>query len=153
MPGMNSALSNDNPTIAAAFRSALLHQGIFVLAVFAVLALAWLVIREWGGPALTRADSRVNAEPEPAGRQLLRIGFGVIWIFDGLLQAQPDMPGGLAAQALEPTASSSPSWVQDIVNWAGTSWSYHPIEAAAATVWIQIGIGAWLIAAPRGPWS
>ena len=58
MPGMNSGLSSDNPTIVAAFRSALLHQGIFVLAVFAVLALAWLVIREWGRPALTRAGLR-----------------------------------------------------------------------------------------------
>ena len=55
MPGMNSGLSNNNSTIVAAFRSALLHQGILVLAVFAVLALAWLVVREWGRPALTRA--------------------------------------------------------------------------------------------------
>ena len=39
------------------------------------------------------------------------------------------------------------------MNWAGTSWSYHPIQAGAAAVWIQIGIGAWLITARRGPWS
>jgi cytochrome oxidase Cu insertion factor (SCO1/SenC/PrrC family) len=153
MPGMNSGLSNDNPTIAAAFRSALLHQGIFVLAVFAVLALAWLVIREWGRPALTRADSGVNAGPEPAGRQLLRIGFGVLWIFDGLLQAQPAMPVGLPSQVIQPAAATSPGWVQHIVNWAGTSWSYHPIQAGASAVWIQIGIGVLLITAPRGSWS
>ena len=131
MPGMNSGLSSDNPTIVAAFRSALLHQGIFVLAVFAVLALAWLAIREWGPPVLTRADSGVNAGPEPAGRQLLRIGFGVIWIFDGLLQAQPAMAEGLPSQVIQPAAATSPGWVQQIVNWAGTSWSYHPIQAGA----------------------
>jgi cytochrome oxidase Cu insertion factor (SCO1/SenC/PrrC family) len=148
MPGMNSGLNSNNATLVAAFRSALLHQGLWVLLIFAMLAVAWIAVREWLRPPRPRP-----AAPEPAWRQLLRIGFGVIWIFDGLLQAQPDMPGGLPAQAIEPTASSSPSWVQDIVNWAGTSWSYHPIEAAAATVWIQIGIGAWLIAAPRGPWS
>jgi cytochrome oxidase Cu insertion factor (SCO1/SenC/PrrC family) len=153
MPGMNSGLTNNNPTIVAAFRSALLHQGILVLAVFAVLALAWLVIREWGRPALTRAGSRVNAEVEPAGRQLLRIGFGVIWIFDGLLQAQPAMALGLPSQVIQPAAATSPGWVQHIVNWAATSWSYHPIEAGASAVWIQIGIGVLLIAAPRGPWS
>jgi cytochrome oxidase Cu insertion factor (SCO1/SenC/PrrC family) len=153
MPGMNSGLSNDNPTIVAAFRDALLHQGIFVLVVFAVLALAWLVIREWWRPALTRTGARVSAEPEPAGRQLVRIGFGVMWIFDGLLQAQPAMAEGLPAQVIQPAAATSPGWVQHIVNWAGTSWSYHPIQAGAAAVWIQIGIGVLLIAAPRGSWS
>jgi cytochrome oxidase Cu insertion factor (SCO1/SenC/PrrC family) len=153
MPGMTSGLSSDNPTIVAAFRSALLHQGIFVLAVFAVLALAWLIIREWLRPALTWAGSRVSAAPEPAWRQLLRIGFGVIWIFDGLLQAQPAMAEGLPSQVVQPAAVNSPSWVQHIVNWAGTSWSYHPIQAGASAVWIQIGIGVWLITAPRGSWS
>jgi cytochrome oxidase Cu insertion factor (SCO1/SenC/PrrC family) len=153
MPGMNSGLSSNNPTIVAAFRSALLHQGIFVLAVFAVLALSWLVIREWGRPALTRAGSRLDAGPEPAARQLLRIGFGVIWIFDGLLQAQPAMAEGLPSQVIQPAAATSPGWVQHLVNWAGTSWSYHPIQAGASAVWIQIGIGVLLITAPRGCWS
>jgi cytochrome oxidase Cu insertion factor (SCO1/SenC/PrrC family) len=148
MPGMNSGLNSNNATLVAAFKSALLHQGLWVLLIFAVLAVAWVGVREWVRPPRPQP-----AGPEPAWRQLLRIGFGVIWIFDGLLQAQPDMPGGLPSQVIEPTASSSPGWVQDIVNWAGTSWSYHPVEAAASTVWIQIGIGAWLLAAPRGPWS
>jgi cytochrome oxidase Cu insertion factor (SCO1/SenC/PrrC family) len=153
MPGMNSGLSNNNSTIVAAFRSALLHQGILVLAVFAVLALAWLVVREWGRPALTRAGSGVGAGPEPGWRQLLRIGFGVLWIFDGLLQAQPAMAVGLPSQVIQPAAATSPGWVQHIVNWAGTSWSYHPIQAGASAVWIQIGIGVLLITAPRGSWS
>ena len=98
-----------------------------------------------GGPASGR-----RARP---WRELLRIGFGVLWIIDGLLQGQPGMPAGLPSQVIEPAASSSPGWVQHIVNWAGTTWSYHPIQAGAAAVWIQIGIGVWLIAAPRGLWS
>jgi len=77
----------------------------------------------------------------------------VLWIFDGILQAQPKMAGGLATQVIEPIAASSPGWVQHLVNWGGTVWSYHPIQAGAASVWIQVGVGAWLIAAPRGPWS
>ena len=60
------------------------------------------------------------------------------------------MAAGLPSNVIEPTAAASPGWVQHVVNWAGTTWSYHPVQAAAATVWIQVGIGAWLLAAPRG---
>jgi cytochrome oxidase Cu insertion factor (SCO1/SenC/PrrC family) len=151
MPGMNSGLNSNNPTLVAAFRNALLHQGIIVLLVFAVLAVAWVATREWIRPSIARAASTATAEP--AWRRLLRIGFGVLWIVDGLLQAQPAMAVGLPSQVIQPTAASSPGWVQHAVNWAGTTWSYHPIQAGASAVWIQVGIGAWLIAAPRGAWS
>src|SRR5215469_3586869 len=146
---MNSGLNSSNPTLVAAFRDALLHQGIIVFLVFAVLAVAWVAVREWLRPAAAAG----RGGPEPAWRELLRIGFGVLWILDGLLQAQPAMAVGLPAQVIEPTAANSPGWVQHVVNWAGTSWSYHPIQAGASAVWIQVGIGVWLIAAPRGPLS
>jgi cytochrome oxidase Cu insertion factor (SCO1/SenC/PrrC family) len=146
MPGMNSGLDIDDPAVVAAFRSALLHQGLVALLVFAVLSGAWLGLRAW-----SRAGTGgTPAAPDPAGRLLLVIGFGNLWLFDGFLQAQPGMPVGLPAQGIEPTAASSPSWVQHIVNWGVTSWSYHLIPASAAAVWIQVGLGVWLLAAPRG---
>jgi cytochrome oxidase Cu insertion factor (SCO1/SenC/PrrC family) len=43
--------------------------------------------------------------------------------------------------------------VQHLVNWAGSIWSYHPVQASASAVWIQVGIGIWMVAAKRGPWS
>jgi cytochrome oxidase Cu insertion factor (SCO1/SenC/PrrC family) len=84
---------------------------------------------------------------------LLRVGFGLLWILDGFLQAQPKMAVGLPSQVIQPVAANSPAWVQHLVNWGGTVWSYHPIQAGAASVWIQVGIGAWLLVAVRGPWS
>ena len=63
------------------------------------------------------------------------------------------MAAGMPSQVIEPAAASSPAWVQHLVNWGGTAWSYHPIQAGAAAVWIQAGIGLWLIVAARGPWS
>src|SRR5215469_1000623 len=133
---MDSGLNTSNPTLVAAFRNALLHQGIIAFLVFAVLAVAWVAVREWlrpqaaawaaGAPAKQRMAGGPGAEPpeetlpEPAWRQLLRIGFGVLWILDGLLQAQPAMAVGLPAQVIEPTAASSPGWVQHVVKWAGT---------------------------------
>jgi len=155
VPGMNSGLSPGDPVLIAAFRSALLHQGVIALVMIVLLGLAGATLRVW--PTRTAdADGAAAAgagNPEPRGRRLLRTGFGVLWIFDGLLQAQPKMAGGLATQVIGPAAASSPAWVQHLVNWGGTIWSYHPVEAAAASVWIQVGIGAWLIAAGGGAWS
>jgi cytochrome oxidase Cu insertion factor (SCO1/SenC/PrrC family) len=156
MPGMNSGLSDTSPTIVAAFRAALLHQGLVILAILVVLALAWVSVREFV-PSVRglarRGYGRPAAGPEPAGRRLLRIGFGILWIVDGVLQAQPAMPAGLPSNVIEPSAAGSPAWLQHAVNWAASGWSYHPIQAGAAAVWIQVGIGAWLLLAPAGPIS
>ncbi len=160
MPGMNSGLNAGDPTVIAAFKAALLHQGLIALLIFALLGLAWLTVRAWLPAAAARDSAGMVAEgtsapaaAEPAWRQLLRIGFGLLWIFDGILQAQPKMAVGMPSQVIEPIAASSPRWVQQVVNWAGTNWSYHPMQAGAAAVWIQVGIGIWLLTAPRGPLS
>ena len=154
---MNSGLNPADPTLVAAFRSALLHQGAIALIAIVFLWLIWATARTWRvAPAAaegTAASPAAGTAAEARGRQLLRIGFGLLWVFDGILQAQPKMAGGLAAQVIEPTAAASPAWVQHLVNWGGTAWSYHPIQAGAASVWIQVGIGGWLIIASRGPWS
>jgi cytochrome oxidase Cu insertion factor (SCO1/SenC/PrrC family) len=155
VPGMNTGLNPDDPAVVAAFRAALLHQGLIALLIFAVLGTAWTGARAWRH-ARSRGDPAAvpgPADPEPAGRLLLVIGFGNLWLFDGILQAQPKMALGLPSQVIEPTAASSPLWVQHVVNWAGTTWSYHPMQAAAAAVWIQAGIGIWILAAPRGALS
>ena len=156
---MNSGVNVNDPTVIAAFKSALLHQGIIALLIFAVLGFAWLTVRAWLPAAAQPGDQAGPGGPpaatqaEPDWRQLLRVGFGLLWVFDGILQAQPKMAIGLPSQVIEPIAASSPRWVQHLVNWAGTSWSYHPLQAGASAVWIQVGIGIWLLAASRGPLS
>jgi cytochrome oxidase Cu insertion factor (SCO1/SenC/PrrC family) len=150
MPGMNSGLNPADPVIVAAFRSALLHQLAIVGIIFLLLLLAWGATRgrvTAGGQAAQAPAARWR---EPRARSLLRIGFGILWVFDGILQAQPKMAAGLPSQVIEPAASSSPGWVQHLVNSGGTIWSFHPIQAGAASVWIQAGIGVWLIVAVRG---
>jgi cytochrome oxidase Cu insertion factor (SCO1/SenC/PrrC family) len=162
---MNSGVNVNDPAVIAAFKSALLHQGIIALLIFGLLGLAWITVRAWL-PTAAQADGPADpgtpagpgrlpaaAWAEPAWRQVLRVGFGLLWVFDGILQAQPKMAIGLPSQVIEPSAASSPHWVQQVVNWAGTTWSYHPLQAGAAAVWIQVGIGIWLLAAPRGSWS
>jgi cytochrome oxidase Cu insertion factor (SCO1/SenC/PrrC family) len=153
MPGMNSGINVSDPTVVAAFKAALLHQGLIALLIFAALGVAWVTVRAW--PRAPAQDEAAAGTPgpalaEPAWRQLLRIGFGLLWVFDGILQAQPKMAVGLPSQVIEPIAASSPRWVQQVVNWAGTNWSYHPMQAGAAAVWIQVGIGIWMLMAARG---
>ena len=150
MPGMNSGLNPADPTIVAAFRSALVHQWVIVALIFVLLLVAWGATRAWaGGHGATAAGSPAPWH-EPRARRLLRVGFGILWVFDGILQAQPQMAGGLPQEVIKPAAATSPAWVQHLVNWGGSIWTYHPIQAGAATVWIQVGIGMWLIFAPRG---
>ena len=154
MPGMNSGPNINDPTVVAAFRNALLHQGLVALLIFAALGIAWASLRAWWRARphgdLAAPGPVGPAGTEPAGRQLLIIGFGNLWLFDGFLQAQPGMALGLPSQGIVPTSAASPLWVQHLVSWAVTGWSYHPVQAAAAAVWIQVGLGIWLLAAPRG---
>ena len=149
---MNSGLYASDPAVVAAFRTALIHQGIAALLIFLLASAAWAGARGRLTP-IPSAGKAAALTAEPAGRRLLRIGFGLLWIFDGLLQAQPAMAAGLPSQVIAPTAVSSPRWVQHVVDWGAMTWSYHPIQAGTAAVWIQVGIGIWLMAASEGPWS
>ncbi len=154
MSGMGSTLQLNNPTVVAAFRSALIHQGIMALLIFFLLAMIWVSVREWvPRPRTSFGPAAGELAAEPRGRQILRIGFGVLWILDGLLQAQPAMPLGLATNVTQPAADGSPGWVHGLVDFAAKGWTYHPVSAAAAAVWIQVGIGIWLLTAARGRWS
>ncbi len=157
MSGMNSGINVNDPTVIAAFKLAVVHQGIIALLIFALLGFAWITVRAWL-PAAQAATGAAGSTPaavvaEPAWRRLLRIGFGLLWVFDGILQAQPKMAIGLPSQVIQPAAASSPHWVQQVVNWAGTTWSYHPMQAGASAVWIQVGIGIGMRASSRGPLS
>lgn len=159
MPGMGSAPQTNDPAIVSAFHAALAHQGLVILALLALLAIAWNVVRTVQYRRLVASGSTALTAPattyaaEPVARRFLRIGFGGLWLLAGLLQMQEAMPLGLPTNVLHPAAASSRGWVQAIVNVAITIWNKHPVEAAAATVWIQIGIGVFLIVAPRGRWS
>ena len=107
MPGMNSGINVNDPIVVAAFKAALLHQGIIALLIFATLGLAWITIRAWLPGAAAGGTAGPDGQPapvlaEPAWRQLLRIGFGLLWIVDGILQGQPQMAVGI------PSRSSSP---------------------------------------------
>ena len=71
MLGMNSGVNINDPTVAAAFKAALLHQGLIVLLIFAVLGLAWITVRAWlPAPARDGATPQRRARRYPHWRSL-----------------------------------------------------------------------------------
>ena len=159
MPGMGRSLQTGNSLIVSAFHTELLHQLLFILLVGALCAIGFNVVRtvqyrrlkEHGQNSFPTSPR--FSTPEPTARRVLRVGFGCLWILDGLLQLQSAMPLGLPSGVIQPAAATSPGWVQHLVNSGLSIWTNHPIQAASATVWIQVGLGLWLLVAPRGRWS
>ncbi len=155
---MSTGLSVNNPTIVSAFYNELLRQGLVVALIVLLVAAAWSVTRsaQLRRAAMVRqgqARDLTASAPEAPARRLLRISFGILWIFDGILQGQASMPLGMAPSVIQPAAATSPGWVQHFDNAIVTVWTYHPVAAPAAVVWIQVGLGVWLLAASKGTWS
>ncbi len=156
---MGAGLRTENPIIVGAFRTALLHQFLVVVLVGVVLGVLWNIGRTVSYRRATATGSRWAGTPgswagvEPPARRFLRITFGLLWVIDGLLQIQWSMPLGLPDGVLTPAAASSPSWLRHLVASGAGIWSNHPVTAAAATVWIQVGIGFFLLVTRHGTWS
>jgi hypothetical protein len=158
MTGMGGPNRND-PSVVAAFHQTLLYQGFIVAGILvAVLVIANLLwaqqMREAGQPHPERSrtgDDRGRTDA-PA-RRVLRVGFGLLWILDGVLQGQASMPQHLMPAVVLPAAQGSPGWLVSLVHDASMVWTHHQASAAAAAVWVQIGLGGWLLVAPRGRWS
>jgi cytochrome oxidase Cu insertion factor (SCO1/SenC/PrrC family) len=123
-------------------------------AVLAALAAWWLGRRH--SAALGRCRRVLFGAPvapppaEPAARRFLRISFGVLWIVDGLLQAQPAMPVFFGREMLAPGIAASPPWLGDLIAPLARVWAWHPVTADAATVWLQVGLGVLFVVGGRG---
>ena len=148
MTGMGGSVNTNSSYVTAQFNTALLQELIVIaVAMLAIAILSTLVLRRQASKAL---ESGFDLPQEPAVRRLLRLGFGVIWVIDGLLQLQPQMPIGLPDNVVTPTAASAPAWVSSLVTFGTDAWLRHPVLAASATVWLQLGLGLWLLVANRG---
>jgi cytochrome oxidase Cu insertion factor (SCO1/SenC/PrrC family) len=147
-------------TYVSSFHTALIHQLLLIALVVVALTVAGNLLLSAqrrravaAGRRPVMPGSRAGVGPEPFGRRILRIGFGFLWVLDGLLQVQSGMVLGMPTTVLRPAATGSPGWVHHLVNFGITLWTKHPVEAAASAVWIQLGIGLLLLVAPRGRWS
>jgi cytochrome oxidase Cu insertion factor (SCO1/SenC/PrrC family) len=159
--GVNESL------IVSAFHHSLSSQAQVLILAFVVVAVLLVVgrlilalladpgVADVPAPkALPQAHTPpMQRAPEPTARKLLRIGFGVVWLLDGALQIQSHMPLGLPENVVAPSAQGSPAWLVSVVHWGLHVWENHPVQAAVAAVWIQLGLGLWLLLVARGRWS
>jgi hypothetical protein len=77
-------------------------------------------------------------------RRQLQVALGLLWLLDGLLQAQPFMfTRGFATQVIAPAGQGQPGFVAAPVHWASTVIVAHPIawNVAFAGAQLLLGIG------------
>lgn len=132
-----------------------------------VVALAVLLVwgrREWAlahptptagaaGNAGPGGAAESAVPPEPRARRWLRLAFGCLWLLDAGLQLQSSMPAKFPSGVVAPMLAGQPGWVQDLLRVGIGVWARHPVTAAAAAVWLQLGIGLWILTARRGRWA
>ena len=93
------------PTLGHPLAVHLLHQLIWLLAAAVVIAVLGAALAARAPQRVERARAVLLGAPdagEAPGRRLLRVCFGVLWIVDGLLQAQPAMPAGFLGGVVDP---------------------------------------------------
>lgn len=142
MPGMGQ----QNISLTNALTVSSFHHSVYVVAVYWIIAIAVVMLIV---AAFTRRLPRFNLSSaglhEPRARTVLRVGFGIIWLFDGFLQFQPGMPLGLANDVVHPAIAGTPAFFRPVLHHAITLWNLHPIALATGVAWIQVGIGLALI--------
>lgn len=120
-----------------------------LIAALLVAGIAWLrTHRDTGRDHGRRIPWGDPGGPEPRARRFLRWSFGLLWIVDGLLQAQPAMPVGFL-RMIRAEAAGAPPWLADVLDPLVRAWARHPVAADAATVCVQVGLGLLLLLGGR----
>jgi hypothetical protein len=120
-----------------------------VLRYFYVMNLVVLLLVLFLGGTLVIA--RVQRQPfhpwanSPHARNVLLIGLGVLWILDGLLQAQPLMVTDFIHELVVPLLLGQPRILVHIMEFGMHLWTAHPLTWDIVAIWVQILIGLCII--------
>jgi hypothetical protein len=100
--------------------------------------------------ALPLASGAVAPRTEAPVWRTLRIGFGALWLLDGLLQAQPRMfTMDMISTVMQPSATGEPGWLTALINTSIRVVGPHIALFNAFFVLLQLGIGALLLCGGR----
>jgi cytochrome oxidase Cu insertion factor (SCO1/SenC/PrrC family) len=146
-PSSDTPIANLGPRLDAL----LLHSLLWLLLAGCAVGTAWWLAR--GTLWVERLRVVLLGQPaavEPAARRFLRLSFGLLWIVDGLLQAQSAMPTSFSRVTLSAGLADSPRWLADLVGPLVRTWIRHPVLADATTVWVQVGLGVLFLIGGSG---
>jgi len=83
---------------------------------------------------------------ESVPRQALRIGFGILWLFDALLQLQPGMfQMDMISDIMQPAATGEPIWLAHTINLSIAVVTPHLVVFNLVVVALQAAIGILLL--------
>ena len=87
-----------------------------------------------------------NKENLPTWLEVLKFGFGLLWIIDGVLQFQPQMPYGFLNEVILPTITSiSNGGIESFLMLGYNLWKINPIQFDAISGALQIFLGVSLL--------
>jgi hypothetical protein len=82
-------------------------------------------------------------------RRHLQIALGVLWLLDGVLQAQPFMfTRGFATQVIGAAGQGQPEFVEVPVHWVSTVIAAHPVAWNVPFAGLQLLLGVGLLVRP-----
>ncbi|MHB1627190.1 MAG: hypothetical protein ACYCVB_02260 [Bacilli bacterium] len=138
--------NSPSPFILHAFYTTMLWQLPIVLA---LCAIAVVIQRICAAPARGPEPGlpllREGAATDLAGRKALRVALAVLWILDGLLQAQPDMSSEFIPNIVNPSVSAQPPLIAHLLQPLTVIWSQHPIGFDLLAIWVQLSIGLLIL--------
>jgi hypothetical protein len=98
-------------------------------------------------PGLLRSVTVRLGLRRPLTRRHLQIALGVLWLLDGVLQAQPYMfTRGFGLQIIAPTGQGQPGFVSGPVHLGATVIAAHPVAWNVLFAGIQLLLGVGLLA-------
>lgn len=127
-----------------------------------MLWLGWTLARslgsdEDGEPRRQAVQPRAawsKLTPVLRGRRAMALALGVIWLIDGVLQAQPVMvTRSFVSTVLGAAAHGNPSWLYHAVLFGSHLWQSNPIVANIGATFLQIGLGALILFGPDRIWG
>ncbi len=139
-----SLLDHINPVTLHVFYVSL-FQVTGVLLLLVLLGWFWtrMQYRVNGESPKSHGEDSLNQSAEyPKGYRILWWGLGLLWLIDGLLQAQPPMATSMFVDMdVATNVSSQPHWLIVLLGAGIQAWTSHQIASAIFAVLIQIFIG------------
>jgi hypothetical protein len=81
-----------------------------------------------------------------ASDRTLRLGLGILWLLDGLLQMQPGMfTMDMVSTIMQPAATGQPGWLQSLITWSIRLVTPHLVAFNWGVVAIQLLTGLLLL--------